>query len=163
VFAALGVAVIVVLLRAGLGWLANFSDWARNLLGWFRRPAADEAEGEVGVAEEMRRIPFAAFTDPFEDGSAAGRGVDELVRYTFAALEAWADERGLGRRPDETPGEFAARLGESTPDLAVGAGKLADWFARLNYAPGRLPAACRGELRELWRELVLAEVAEISE
>ena len=55
--------------------------------------------------------PFVTFRDPFATGEADGMSPAELVRYSFDAMNAWAFERGHGRRPGETPLEFAERLG----------------------------------------------------
>ena len=75
----------------------------------------EEIEEAVVVQERPR--PFADFRNPFADGSAAGRSPDDLVRYSFAALEAWAFEHDLPRRPDETPLEFADRVGADVPAM----------------------------------------------
>ena len=40
---------------------------------------------------------------------------EELVAYSFDALEVWAAERGMARLPDVTPLEFARSLGGTTP------------------------------------------------
>ena len=38
---------------------------------------------------------------------------DDLVRYTFEAVQAWAAERDLPRRVGETPLEFACNVRSS--------------------------------------------------
>src|SRR5205823_3347452 len=92
--------------RHGLKFLANFTQWARDLLASMRRfweglfgAKKDQAAGG-GTAEEEgetveQALPFAAFRNPFADGTATQRTEQELLRYTFAALEAWARDRDV--------------------------------------------------------------------
>ena len=99
-----GVVLALLLLYALLRFSAGFSDrvrrwidalnaWWANLFG--RSATADE------VPDEPRRVspprPFAAFADPFGDGTADGRDDEDLTRYSFAALEAWARQHELGK------------------------------------------------------------------
>src|SRR5262249_11962678 len=105
--------------------------------------------------------PFSAYSNPFA-GGAGGRSPEELVRYTFAAFEAWAYERDLGRRPDETPLEFAARVGDEVPALEEAAGDLANLFARAAYAHGPLPAGAGATLEAFWERLEAVAVRPLS-
>lgn len=155
VFAILVLLVVAFLLRAGLGFLANFTGWARRLLdawqrllSWWRGEPGEQPEEEVEVGQVVR--PFASFSNPFQDGRARFMKPEELVRYTFAALEAWASEHDLDRSPDETPLEFAARLGTDYPSLAAKARQLADLVARITYGRGDLSRANLEPLPSLW-------------
>jgi hypothetical protein len=147
--------------------LAEASAWARKLfeaLSAFWRSlfggSAPETEAvEETVVVQKRPRPFAAFHNPFADGSAAGKSPDALVRYSFAALEAWAFERDLPRRPDETPLEFAERVGAEVEALAADAGQLTALYARLAYAGRRLPEASRAPVEAFWRALETSAVA----
>jgi hypothetical protein len=162
VFAALAVVVVVFLLRGGLRYLANFFDWARRLLeslrafweGLFGRRRA-EAAGEEGEVEERRPQPrpFAAYRNPFHDGRAEEMSPAELVRYSFEALEAWAFEHDLPRMADETPLEFADRVGGDVPALEAEAKRLAALYARVLYAKGGLPANWRPVVEKFWEKM----------
>ena len=61
---------------------------------------------------------------------------DQLVRYLFAALEAWARENGCPREPKETPHEFARAVAGRERALLPGATCLADLYCEAAYAPG---------------------------
>ncbi len=165
VFAVLAAVAVVFVLRGGLRYLANFFDWARQLLEALRalweslfgggrragRAATGEAEGE---SEERRpRRPFRAFTNPFLDGRGDDMTPAELARYSFEALEAWAYERDLGRRPQETPIEFADRVGGDVPALDADGRHLAALYARVLYAKGGLPSTWRGTLEKFWERI----------
>jgi len=112
---------------------------------------------EAAAAPEMNAPapprPFAQFTNPFASGQAARMSPAEVVRYTFAALEAWGRENGCPRAIGQTPHEYAAEIGELDRTLSCEAGQLADLYARMAYAP---PAAIRTSfepLRALWRKM----------
>jgi len=162
VFAILAVLVVVFLLRGGLRYLANFFDWARRLLealrafweGLFGRRAT-EAAGEGGEVEERRAPPrpFRFYPNPFHNARADEMSPAELVRYSFEALEAWAFEHDLPRMTDETPIEFADRVGRDVPALEAVAKRLAALYARVLYAKGGLPANWRGVVEQFWEKL----------
>jgi hypothetical protein len=168
VFIALGLIVLFVVFRHGLQFLSNFMPWAKNLLaaidawlkGLFGGKERVVEEKPVAVATEPvdTRVPFTAFSNPFADGTAAGRSPEELVPYSFEALEAWAGDQDVPRRPDETALEFAGRLGKEFGWLREDARKLALLVARLVYATGNLPANTRDVLDQFWDRLTSGAV-----
>jgi uncharacterized protein DUF4129 len=149
-------------LRSGLRFLANFSDWARRLLDalrnfWAnlfggRRQTVEEEEQDEQKEETQRERPFASFPNPFVGGQS-DMAVPELIRYTFAAVQAWARERNLGRQLGETPLEFAGRVGAEVPGLEKDLHRLAALYARAVYARGGLPGDSVEVLRRFWERL----------
>ncbi|HEY7312449.1 MAG TPA: DUF4129 domain-containing protein [Gemmataceae bacterium] len=162
VFALIGLAVLFFVFRSGLQFLANFSDWARRLLDALRnfwanlfggqRQTAEEKEQVEQEERKLRERPFASFRNPFA-GGRSGMAAPELIRYTFAAVQAWARERDLGRQPGETPLEFANRVGGEVPALEKDLQRLAALYARAVYARGGLPADSMDVLRQFWQRL----------
>jgi len=162
VFALLGLAVLFFALRSGLQFLANFTDWARRLLDALRnfwanlfgggRRTTEEEEQPEREEQKLREQPFASFDNPFA-GGPIGMAMPELIRYTFAAAQAWARERDLGRQPGETPLEFAARIGAEVPALEADLDCLAILYARAVYARGGLPGDSAAVLRQFWQRL----------
>ncbi|HLW68607.1 MAG TPA: DUF4129 domain-containing protein [Gemmataceae bacterium] len=166
-FAVLALIVAFYIFRHGLKFLANFTQWAKQLLDFinnfwsrlFGAGTAKEARAEMEEEPEEsipRPRPFADFSNPFDTGTASGQSPAELVEYSFAALEAWAYEHEQGRQEDETPLEFANRVARGSSDLQQDAPRLANWYARLAYARGALPEASREHVREFWRQLEIA-------
>jgi hypothetical protein len=162
-FAALALAVLFVLLRSGLQFLAGFTDWARRLLdalnnfwaslfGGRRGGKKSEEEEEAEAGRPERVVPFSAFPNPFV-GGPAGMATPELIKYTFAALQAWARERHLGRQPGETALEFTERVGEEVPALEADLRRLAALYARAVYARGGLPPNAVELIRQFWEKL----------
>jgi len=171
VFALVAIVVVFVIFRHGLQFLANFMPWAKNLLAsidaWWKGLFGVKGERTVSERESVEatpddlRVPFAAFSNPFVDGTAAGRSPEDLVRYSFDGLEAWASDRDLGRMLNETPIEFARRLGESHLWLEEDTRKLAILVARMAYAGGNLPSNSRKVLGEFWERITAGETASV--
>jgi hypothetical protein len=161
VFIGLAVLVVFFLLKQGLQFLANFTNWARRLLdawrAWWAGLVGAGGQGgpveEAAVEQGERPRPFAAYGNPFTDGRAEQLSPDELARYSFEALQAWAWEHDLARAPEETPLEFAARLGPEVPALEAEARGVAGLYARSVYGRGRLTPSALGVLQEFWRRL----------
>ncbi|MFO0879205.1 MAG: hypothetical protein U0840_17815 [Gemmataceae bacterium] len=174
VFAILGVVVVLALLRGGLGFLANFTEWARKLLEAWRNfwanlfgapgredaPAASEEENEAeeGPSDE----PFSAFANPFDSGKADRLSARALIRYTFRAVEAWAREENLERSASETAMEFLERLAEEVPALEKEARDLADLHGRAEYAASGAPGNTQARLRAFWAKLDRVAVSPLS-
>lgn len=163
VFAILALAAGYFVFRHGLKFLANFMSWAKDLLDflnnfWARLFGGKVVESKSEVVEDFDDVvqpprPFSSFRNPFDSGAARSQSPAELVKYSFAALEAWAWEHEQGRDPHETPLEFAARLAKEHQSLETGAPRLAGLYARLAYARGSLPEASRAHVEEFWRQL----------
>ncbi|OHB81702.1 MAG: hypothetical protein A2V98_00980, partial [Planctomycetes bacterium RBG_16_64_12] len=139
-------------LRAIKRFLQAWREFWQRLLG--RKPAAAEqpASSEQGTKGPRARR-FADFADPFASGMADRCSPDELVRYSFEALEAWAREHGWPRGPEQTPHEFAQEIGARVSSLSQDVRRLADLYCRVAYAPDTLPQVSIAPLRQLWREL----------
>jgi hypothetical protein len=163
VFGIVALVVLVVLLRNGLKFLANIFDWARRLLDSLRNLFAglfggggsgEQAPGaEVETEHTVPEKPFASFHNPFHDGRASRMSVRELLCYSFAALQAWARERGHPRHPGETALEFAARLGDELPAVEAPVRRLTNLFVRAVYAPEVLPDTCGELVEQFWQAL----------
>jgi hypothetical protein len=165
VFGIVALVVLFVVLRSGLQFLANFTNWAKNLLEalqawWQSLFGRTETEPETEMEEPLRQPtprPFASFTNPFLDGRADQLSPDELARYSFEALEAWAWEHDLGRQPEETPLEFTERLCAEVPKLEEEVRGLGGLYVRLAYARSSLPPAGVGVLKRFWQRLEAIE------
>jgi hypothetical protein len=162
VFGILAFITVVFVLRGGLRYLANFTDWARRLLEslrafWerlFGAPQSDAVSKESAAEiSRTRRVPFDAFANPFLNGRADEMTPVELVRYSFEALEAWAIEHDCGRGAQETPIEFTQRMANEVASLDKETKHLGSLYARVLYARGVLSAGWRDTLEEFWKQL----------
>ena len=111
--------------------------------------SADDFETETLVS----RRPFAAFNNPFASGAAQQMQPEELVRYTFEALEAWAFEQHVERKQDQTPLEFARLVGEKISILSKEIRQVAKLYVQVAYADFSPTASSLRPLERLWRRL----------
>ena len=127
---------------------AEFLSLINELFGGRKPRAADRAP----ETQEAPR-PFAEFRNPFHTGQASRASPEQLVHYTFNALEAWAFERRAARRPEETPLEFADGLNERFPEVAKEARQLARLYSQMLYARANPTRDCLPLLQRVWDEL----------
>src|SRR6266851_2131351 len=164
VFAVLALVVAFYLFRHGLRYLANFTAWAKRLLaaldalwqrlfGWWGPTAESPAGESESRIMETPPTPFSSFANPFRDGSSAEQSPEQLVRYSFEALEAWGREHELPRTPEETALEFARRIGHATPGLDADVKRLAGLYVRAAYGRGRLTQAAIPTIQQFWERL----------
>ena len=157
VVAVIVVIVVIILARAGLHFLANFTDWARRLLAFFEKfkLSVSFASGpaEPPPPPPMTYRSFASYASPFGTGKEIDMSPGELVRYSFAALHAWGREQNLARSAGETALEFARRIGAEYPGLGHEAVKLAALYARLAYSTDTLSEVDNDKLRDLWERM----------
>ncbi len=141
-------------------WKTVVAAWAQFLKElrefWQRlfggKPAPEE-EAAAEVQPKPAPRPFASFADPFATGSVGRYTPDELVKYTFEAVEAWARENGFPREPEQTPHEFARKLTAAAESLGGNSRTLADLYCYAAYAPGQLRADRTKALAQLWQQL----------
>jgi len=120
----------------------------------------ETSETPASAAEPARPLPrFADFPDPFASGAARRMKPDELIVYSFQALEAWAREQGCGRLPDQTPHELAEQIAAAHPAPGAEAAGLANQYCCVAYAPALAVRPDLAQLQRLWRVLQEAQRA----
>jgi hypothetical protein len=163
------VIVIFGLIRYGREFLAVLMAILASLLaglgfGGGKKRAKDEKVAEEEPAPPPR--PFASYANPFDSGLDHQLTPDDLVVYSFEALEAWAYEHELARSPHETPMEFVGRIGEARPDLGPDASRMVGYFVMIVYGQQGFRSEVLPPLRRFWRALegsqgaVLADATE---
>jgi hypothetical protein len=150
------VAVIYVLFRYGSTLLNALRDLLASLLGglFIQQPKKRTKAPEPAPIEKAPLArPFASFPNPFDTGLDQRFSPNDLIVYSFEALEAWASEHNLARSPDETPSEFVRRLGEARADLRQDATRLVGYFVTVVYGQAGFKAEVLPPLRQFWRAL----------
>jgi hypothetical protein len=106
-----------------------------------------------------RQRPFAAYQSPFLTGKDKSWTPEEVILYSYEALQAWAVERGIPLQPQQTAREFCLHLGGTFPDAADGLNRLSFLYGHAAY--GRtVPPGCDLEpVRKLWHHLAASEDA----
>jgi Domain of unknown function (DUF4129) len=151
-----GLAFIYGLFRYGPVLLDAFRALIAALFGGFggQKPKKREKETQAEPSEPVvPPRPFSSFPDPFASGLAQNFSPNDLVIYSFEALEAWAFEHRLARSPNETPTEFVNRLGEARSDLRQDTTRLAGYFITIVYGQKGFKSEVLPPLRQFWRAL----------
>ena len=124
--------------------------WA-NLFGDGKtEPEAAEEEASLAVAPPR---PFADYADPFLTGDATRYTPQELLAYSFQALQAWGRERGCVRVAEQTPHEYAGHLHSLSDSVGREARRLAELYSFEAYSGDTLPREQVDVLRNLWQVL----------
>jgi Domain of unknown function (DUF4129) len=97
--------------------------------------------------------PFASFANPFANGLDQRFSPNDLVIYSFEALEAWASEHKLARSPHETPTEFVRRLGQARGGLREDSTRLVGFFVTIVYGQRSFKDEVLPSLRQFWQVL----------
>lgn len=104
--------------------------------------------------EAQRQPQFPTFGYPFASG-APKRTPEQLVRYTFQALEAWGADKGIPRDRDQTAEEFARKLTNQCAEPEIGplARDLARHYDEIAYGSGHAGGDAANSAQRLWRTL----------
>jgi hypothetical protein len=131
-------------------WIEQLRQLWERLFG-NRRTAEMAEENEASQPPTWR--PFSSYEDPFATGRASQYSTEQLVRYSFEAMEAWARDHGCPRHDDQTPMEFARQVAGHAPELASEAQVLSDLYSRVAYGRERVRQDRQADLQELWQQL----------
>lgn len=134
-------------------FLRDLADFFRRLFGGKPRSRAEDIE----VLEEAEAAPaprpFSSFPDPFTMGTSEQYTPQQLVNYSFEALQAWAYERDCSRSEEQTPLEFATQIAGSHRQVGPAAKNLAILYNQVAYAPGTIGADSLEHVKRLWTAL----------
>ena len=126
-----------VLLAMAASLLAALRQLWADLFRW-RSPATVGPTPAVTPAKSPAPR-FATFQNPFLTGKDAAWTPEQLVFYSYSALQAWAGEHGVVPRPDQTARELCAQLGERFPEIREDLSQLSALYGRAAYRAS-LPA-----------------------
>ena len=136
---------VVILTALGRAWAALL-DFIAELLGFFRPTAQTPqlASRTAGVP------PFKMFKNPFLTGADRVWSREELIIYSYDALQSWVMEQEAKHGSPQTPREFCRQLGEEMPEAADALEHLALLYGHVAYGAS-IPGNYHPEhLRMLW-------------
>jgi hypothetical protein len=135
--------VVLTMLRAV--WAA-MRDFIAQVRGLFQSAAAAPPAATRG-----REVPpFKMFKSPFLTGGDQVWPPEQLIVYSYDALQSWALEQEAPQGLPQTPREFCRQLGAEMPEAATALNHLAFLYGHVAYGgsvPGNLN---REQLRLLW-------------
>ncbi|MBI1246305.1 DUF4129 domain-containing protein [bacterium] len=152
---------LIYALVAGAGIFFAWKFWDDIVKAWNEfweslfggKSSTEEKAEQPEVAPAKPRVAFSSFRNPFQDPRWKGKPLEEWVRYSFSALEAWAAERGSERSEEQTPGEFATMLENQFLQLDEIVRPAADLYGQVAYGSGKAPRETLDILRKLWESL----------
>jgi len=105
--------------------------------------------------------PFAAYESPFLTGKDKLWTAEQLILYSYEALQAWAIEQGVQPQPEQTAREFCGGLSRTYPDVGSELNRLAFLYGHAAYGFA-VPAGCDLEpVRKLWHYLSAVATGEM--
>ena len=157
-FLIVGIGVLVVMYFYGRQIMAAIRAFIRDIAEFFRRLFGGKRVEETAEEEEVVTVappprPFRAFKNPFTTGQASRLSPQQLVAYTFEALQAWAYEQQCARKDDQTPLEFAGQVSASNRAVGPHARNLAVLYNQAAYAPQSLGKDAVKHIQALWQAL----------
>ena len=135
--------------------IAAIADFFRNLFGFRFSPKPVDAANKKN---EVRR-PFSAFHNPFLTGKEQSWTQRQLILYSYDALRAWAEERGIEPRPEQTAREFCVELAVGYPEIHSELNRLSFLYGRTAYGMEQLENQNLEPLKELWRYFYTGSIA----
>jgi hypothetical protein len=144
------------ILQLARSFIAALAQFFRDLFQFGSR-----VKRTAGKREERtpRQHPFAAYPSPFLTGRDKSWTAEELILYSYEALQAWAVEQGIPSQPQQTAREFCLFLGETFPDAAAELNRLSFLYGHAAYG-NAVPAGCDLEpVKKLWHYLSASEDA----
>jgi hypothetical protein len=118
-----------------------------RLLGG-KSAAPEQTADQSNITNKAAAPTFSQFKDPFQTKHAIPP--EQLVRYTFEAFEAWARDRGIARRADQTPHELVRLAVPPQTALSQEARRMVRLYNSLAYAGVKVPPKKAAQLQALW-------------
>lgn len=152
----IGGVVLFFLIRHRHAILAGLKKFWADLMALFGRRPGEAKKAAPPAADEPVRPeqPFRKYRNPFATGMARTASPEELINYSYRAMEAWAFERDLPRKGDETPMEYGDWLGENAVELSFYAPQMAQIYSTVAYTKDPAPEDAPEVMRELWLRMV---------
>jgi hypothetical protein len=131
-----------------------FMDAVRALLGLSKTAGARAPSAKTAVAPlpvPVRR--FASYQNPFATEEGRSWTPEQVIVYTYEAVQAWASELGIEFPPQQTAREFCADLAARHPEIGWQLRQLTNYYAHAAYGT-HLPADYdAGLVRQIWSHI----------
>ena len=133
--------------------------WLMRLRYWWRTRWARASVAIQAAAHTLgQRIQLPRGRGPASPGAPAVRlsalTPRDRVRYFYLRMVGRAAERGLTRRPNETPTEFAQHLETQWPDAEEDVEALTEAFLAARYDRRPIPPSAAQGVQAVWRRVM---------
>ena len=135
------------------------AQWLMRLHYWWRARWARASAAIQAAAHALgQRIQLPRVRGPASPGAPAVRlsalTPRDRVRYFYLRMVGRAAERGLTRRPNETPSEFAQHLETQWPDAEEDVEALTEAFLAARYDRRPIPPSAAQGVQAIWRRVM---------
>jgi Domain of unknown function (DUF4129) len=132
-------------------FVAALIQFFRNLLDFGL--VAKSRRASQAIWTPRKRRAFAAYENPFVTGSDRVWSPEQLILYSYEALQVWAEEQGVKPQPQRTAREYCHGLGKKFPEVDSELNRLSVLYGHAAYGM-KLPENCDLEpVKQLWRHL----------
>jgi Domain of unknown function (DUF4129) len=119
----------------------------------FRFGSSPKETAPTQKKTQTDRLLFISYRNPFLLGAYSSWTHEQLVLYSFEALQAWAEEQGVKPRPEQTAREFCGELGNRFPEIVSELNRLSFLYSHAAFGMS-VPADRDLEpVKRLWRFL----------
>jgi type II secretory pathway pseudopilin PulG len=133
-------------------FLAALKNFLNDLFRWGSRKDG-AATGSSDLKPKPKRRLFAAYRNPFLTGQDSSWTPEQLVIYSYEALQAWAEEKGIEPHPEQTAREFCRELAGRFPEITDELNQMSRLYGHAAYGTARLPAGDLEPIKNVWRFL----------
>ena len=116
-------------------------------------PSGKSAKKTEVVPARAKFSSFVEYKNPFFSGKDYVWPPEQIVLYSYEAVQVWAKEQGMEARPEETAREFCGRLSGRLVELDSQLNHLAALYAHAAYGTKLPPNSDLEPIRDLWRGL----------
>lgn len=102
------------LLQMAQAFWAAMAKFLADLSGVF---AFQKSTSQPVKIQKPKSSSFESYHNPFLTGGEESWTHENLVLYSFEALQAWAGEKGIEPRPEQTAREFCEEVGNRFPEI----------------------------------------------
>ena len=127
---------------------ASIAKFFQDLFGFtslFNKSAA------IATHKNPPRRPFAKFHNPFLSGRGADWTHARLIMYSYDALRAWAEEKGVVPRPEQTAREFCAEVSARFPEINSELNQFSRLYGQAAYTTTAAEGSDLEPVKNLWR------------
>jgi hypothetical protein len=127
--------------------IASIAQFFRDL---FRLGSASGA-ATIPKTKAPPRRPFATYRNPFLTGREGAWTHGQLILYSYDALRAWAEEKGVVPRPEQTAREFCVELSGRFPEINSELNQLSSLYGRAAYTTTGAEGSDLEPVKSLWQ------------
>jgi len=131
-------------------FLAALKKFWNDLLNW--RSGSNEAAVTTVKTKSKPRL-FAAYRNPFLLGQDSSWTPEQLVIYSYEALQVWAEEQGMEPHPEQTAREFCAELAGRFPEMTEELNQMSWLYGHAAYGTAVPPGRDLEPVKQVWRFL----------